>query len=291
MDGVGSARQLNKLCQEHLAYRWLCGGVSMNYHTLADFRTAHGAVLERLLADGVAALVAEGLVALDVLAQDGMRVRAAAGAGSFRRRQRLEELAVAAKARVERLRTELASDPAVGNRRQQAAQQRAAREREERVKAALDRMPELEAERARRAKKNKAQVAKQKEPRASTTDAAARSMKMADGGFRPAYNLQIVSVPQRRSSLPSMSIRPAPITGWCGAAWSNWPPATSSRPTTWSMAALPRTKTSNGRISAAPDCGARRCATSTALSLMRRAPRTAREWRIGASGWRASAAP
>jgi len=56
VDGVGSARQLNKLCQEHLAYRWLCGGVSMNYHTLADFRTAHGAVLERLLADGVAAL-------------------------------------------------------------------------------------------------------------------------------------------------------------------------------------------------------------------------------------------
>ena len=90
VDGVGSARQLNKLCQEHLAYRWLCGGVSMNYHTLADFRVAHGAMLERLLADGVAALAAEGLVALDVLAQDGMRVRAAAGAGSFRRRQRLE---------------------------------------------------------------------------------------------------------------------------------------------------------------------------------------------------------
>ena len=195
VDGVGSARQLNKLCQEHLAYRWLCGGVSMNYHTLADFRTAHGAVLERLLADGVAALVAERLVALDVLAQDGMRVRAAAGAGSFRRRPRLEQLAVAAKARVERLRTELESDAAVGSRRQQAAQQRAAREREERVTAALDRMNELEAERARREKTNKAEVAKQKEPRASTTDAEARSMKMADGGFRPAYNLQIVSAP------------------------------------------------------------------------------------------------
>jgi transposase len=196
VDGVGSARQLNKLCQEHLAYRWLCGGVSMNYHTLADFRVAHGAVLERLLADGVAALVAEGLVALDVLAQDGMRVRAAAGAGSFRGRRRLQELAVAAKARVERLRTELESDPAVGNRRRQAARQRAARDREERLTAARDRMAELEAERARRAQKNKAQVAQQKEPRASTTDAEARSMKMADGGFRPAYNLQIVSAPQ-----------------------------------------------------------------------------------------------
>jgi transposase len=195
VDGVGSARQLDKLCGEHLAYRWLCGGVSMNYHTLSDFRTAHGGVLERLLADGVAALVAEGLVALDVLAQDGMRVRAAAGAGSFRRRPRLEALAAAAKTRVARLRQELDSDPTAGNRRRQAAQQRAAFEREERVKAALDRMNELEAERARREKTNKAEVAKQKEPRASTTDAEARSIKMADGGFRPAYNLQIVSAP------------------------------------------------------------------------------------------------
>jgi len=195
VDGVGSARQLDKLCGEHLAYRWLCGGVSMNYHTLADFRTAHGDVLERLLADGVAALVAEGLVAIAVLAQDGMRVRAAAGAGSFRRRPRLEELAAAAKTRVARLRAELESDPAAGTRRHQAAQQRAARERAERVKAALERMSELEAERARREKTNKAEVAKQKEPRASTTDAEARSIKMADGGFRPAYNLQIVSAP------------------------------------------------------------------------------------------------
>jgi hypothetical protein len=107
----------------------------------------------------------------------------------------LEEFAAAAKARVARLRTELESDPAAGHRRRQAAQQRCAREREERVKAALDRMGELDAERARREKKNKNQTTKQKEPRASTTDAEARSIKMADGGFRPAYNLQIVSAP------------------------------------------------------------------------------------------------
>jgi len=195
VDGVGSARQLDKLCAEHLAYRWLCGGVSMNYHTLSDFRVAHGAVLQRLLANGVAALVAEGLVGLDVLAQDGIRVRAAAGAGSFRRRQRLQDIQVAATARVEWLRAELESDPGVGDRRRQAAHQRAAREQQDRAKAALDRMSELEAERARRKKTNKAEVAKQKEPRASTTDAEARVMKMADGGYRPAYNMQIVSAP------------------------------------------------------------------------------------------------
>jgi transposase len=195
VEGVGSARQLARLCEQHLAYRWLCGGVSMNYHTLSDFRVAHAAVLDSLLAGGVAALVEEGLVALDVLAQDGLRVRAAAGAGSFRRRERLEQLAAAAKARVERLRAELDADPAAGDRRQRAAQLRAAREREERVTAALDRMSELEAERQRRAKTNKAEVSRQKQPRASTTDAEARAMKLADGGFRPAYNMQIVSAP------------------------------------------------------------------------------------------------
>ena len=196
VDGVGSARQLARLCEQHLAYRWLCGGVSVNYHTLSDFRVAHVGLLDRLLAGGVAALVAEGLVALDVLAQDGLRVRAAAGAGSFRRRERLDKLAAAAAARVVRLRAEFDSDPAAGDRRRRAAQQRSAREQAARVQAALDRMGELEAERARREKTNKSAVARQKAPRASTTDAEARAMKMADGGFRPAYNMQIVSAPK-----------------------------------------------------------------------------------------------
>jgi transposase len=195
VEGVGSARQLAKLCEQHLAYRWLCGGVSMNYHTLSDFRVAHGAVLERLLAGGVAALIEAGLVGFDVLGQDGVKVRAAAGTGSFRRRRRLAELEAAAKARVDGLRAELAADPAAGNRRQRAAQERAARERAERIAAARERMAELEAERARREKTNKEQTKKQKEPRASTTDPEARVMKMADGGFRPAYNMQIISAP------------------------------------------------------------------------------------------------
>jgi transposase len=195
IDGVGSARQLDRLCREHLAYRWLCGGVSMNYHTLADFRIAHMELFDQLLASSVAALAGGGVVALDVLAQDGLRVRAAAGAASFRRRKRLDELRAAAQERVARLRTELEADPAAGNLRQRAAQERGARERESRIAAAQERMRELEAERARREKTNKAKVAKQKEPRASTTDAEARVMKMADGGFRPAYNMQIVSEP------------------------------------------------------------------------------------------------
>jgi transposase len=195
VEDVGSARRLDQLCREHLAYRWLCGGVSMNYHTLNDFYMAHCGLLKKLLSGGVAALVEQGLVAQETLAQDGLRVRASAGAASFRRRDRLDELQAAAQRRVERLRAELEDDPGVANRRRQAAQMRAARERSERIAAAQERMRELEAERARREKTNKAQVAKQKEPRASTTDPDARVMKMADGGFRPAYNMQIVCDP------------------------------------------------------------------------------------------------
>src|ERR1700687_4815905 len=78
------------------------GGVPINYHSLSDFRIAHQAVLDQLLARGVASLVEAGLVSLDTLAQDGLRVRASAGTGSFRRRKRLEELRTASQARVAR---------------------------------------------------------------------------------------------------------------------------------------------------------------------------------------------
>jgi transposase len=196
IEAVGSARALARLCETHVAYQWICGGVSMNHHTLSDFRVVQVALLDRLLAQGVAALVAEGLVQLERLAQDGVRIRAAAGSSSYRRRARLEKLLEAGQARVAALKTELETDPAASTARHRAARERAARERVERTRAALERMTELEAERARRAKTHKKDVAKQKEPRASTTDAEARVMKMADGGFHPAYNGQFASDPQ-----------------------------------------------------------------------------------------------
>src|ERR1041385_6392090 len=87
IDGVGSARLLAGLCETHTAYRWICGGVSMNYHALSDFRGAQVALLDRLLVQGVAALVSEGLVRLEQLAQDGVRIRASAGSSSYRRRR------------------------------------------------------------------------------------------------------------------------------------------------------------------------------------------------------------
>jgi hypothetical protein len=184
VEGVGSARQLDGLCRDHAAFQWLVGDVSTNYHTLADFRTDHGELLDDLLTRSVAALVTEGLVDLNRVAQDGMRVRASAGAASFRRRPTLEEALAQAEAQIEALRAEVEEDPAASDRRQKGARERAARERAERIKAALGRLPELEAKK-KAGEKDKA--------RCSTTDPEATVMKMADGGFRPAYNVQFAT--------------------------------------------------------------------------------------------------
>ena len=188
---VSSARALARLCESHNSYRWLCGGVSVNYHGLADFRVAHPELIKKLLCRSVAALSLAGVISLDEVMQDGMRVRAAAGARSFRRRKTLEKELRKATRLVDELTAEAETDPAASNRRIEAAQERAAREREARVAAALAKLAELEAERKRRGRTNKKDVAKQGEPRASTTDPQARVMKMADGGYRPAYNCQI----------------------------------------------------------------------------------------------------
>jgi len=185
LDGVGSARQLSRLVLEHDAYRWISGGVQVNHHSLSDFRVAHGAALDELLSTSLAALMAAGAVKLQRVAQDGVRVRAHAGAASFRRQASLQDSLEQARERVRQLKAELDADPARDSRRRTAAQQRARREMEQRVQDALQRLPELEAIKQRQGSKTEA--------RASSTDAEASVMKMADGGFRPAYNTQFAS--------------------------------------------------------------------------------------------------
>ena len=193
-EGVGSARQLARLCEEHDAYRWLRGGVPTNYHTLSDFRVGHQAALDGLLTEILASMMAEGLVSLRHVAQDGMRTRAWAGAGSFRRKDSLGRCLAEARQQVEQLAKEREHpDPGV-SRREQAARERAAREREERVAEALRRLPSIKAAKERQGKTlAKSKRGKVSEPRVSTTDAEATVMKMPDGGFRPAYNLEVAT--------------------------------------------------------------------------------------------------
>jgi len=184
LEGVGSARALARLCEAHDAYRWLAGGVSVNYHTLADFRVEHVEALDALLTQSVAVLMAAGAVKLERVAQDGMRVRASAGAASFRRQTTLEACLEAAEVQVRALREELEADAGATARRQRAAQERAARERQARVAKALAQLPEVAA---------KKKAGEREQARVSTTDPEARVMKMADGGFRPAFNAQLAT--------------------------------------------------------------------------------------------------
>src|SRR5436305_4689063 len=181
IEGVGSARALERLTRQHDAYRWILGGVSVNHHSLSDFRVQHAEYLDRVLTQSVAVLMEQGLVKLNRVSQDGTRVRASAGAASFRRRASLERCLHEAEEQVECLRKELAENPEATSRRQAAARQRAAEDRRRRVEAALAQMPEAEAKKPAAAKD---------QARVSTTDAEARVMKMGDGGFRPAYNAQ-----------------------------------------------------------------------------------------------------
>jgi transposase len=185
--GIGSARELDRRCDPdtgELPFQWIGGGVTVNYHTLADFRTAHGDVLDQLLTRSVAVLLDQELVSMTRVAQDGMRVRASAGASSFRRGPRLQAFLEDAEAQVEALKKELAADPAAGNRRERAAQQRAAADRVGRVRQALEQLPAAAA-----AKK----ADEKDQARVSTTDPDARVMKMGDGGFRPAFNVQFAT--------------------------------------------------------------------------------------------------
>lgn len=186
LEGVGSARALARLCDAHDAYRWLCGGVRVNHHTLSDFRVGEGAFLDRLLTANVASLLASGAVTMKRVAQDGMRVRAYAGAASFRRQEKLKQCQADARQQVEQLKGEVHDDPDATNRRQQAARERAAREREARIAKALAQLPK--AEQIKRKQGKPAESA-----RVSTTDAEATVMKMADGGFRPAFNVQLAT--------------------------------------------------------------------------------------------------
>jgi transposase len=194
VEGVGSARQLARLCEQHDAYRWLRGGVPINYHMLADFRVAHAAALDELLTQIVASLMAAGAVSLEHVAQDGMRVRASAGASSFRRADRLRDCLKEAREQVERLNQERDHPDRGLTKRQQVARERAARERLQRVEQALAYLPEAGAiKELQRKRSAKAERDKVTEPRLSTTDPDARVMKMADGGYRPAYNAQFAT--------------------------------------------------------------------------------------------------
>ena len=189
LEGIGVAREVARRCERDIPYMWLCGGIGMNYHTLSDFRVTHSDFLNQLLIDGVASLIDQGVVSLDTVAQDGMRVRASAGKSSYRRQPTLEKLRQQAADHLAQIEKESQSESGrqAGTARRQAARERAASERLKRIEEAAETVKELQVKREKRKKGTGSQA------RCSTTDPEARNMKMANGGFNPAFNVQFSS--------------------------------------------------------------------------------------------------
>ena len=183
---IASAHELARRCTDCDPYKWICGGVHVNYHTLADFRVEHPEWLAEQVITNIATLRADGLASLDKLGQDGMRVRVNAGNDSFKKAEKLSRLLEEAQQQWDQLQQEFEQTDDLSPR-QHAAQERAARERVERVKKAQEEVKKVAEQREKRKKGDGATA------RASTTDPEARRMKMPDGGFRPAYNVEFAT--------------------------------------------------------------------------------------------------
>jgi len=175
---VGSAREIARLVHSDVAYRWITGNVDISHQKLSQFRVGHGAALSELMTNILATLMHKGLLSLAVVAQDGTRTRAAASSPSFRTYGSLLQCREQAKLHIKAV-LAAADDPEY-TRAQHAARAKAARDYQERVEAAIATVTELQSHRS----------PSDSSARASTTDAEARRMKMGDGGFRPAYNVQ-----------------------------------------------------------------------------------------------------
>jgi transposase len=205
--GIGSARELARRCEESAPFRWLCGGVTVNHRLLSDFRIDHADALDGVFTQVIVTLVDKKLVRVSRISQDGVRVRVSAGSSSFRREERLQQLLEQARQQVMELRKQLESpaESAAVTARQKAARKRAAESRQQRLEQAIAQLPELkqkQAEAAQRAGKGKCgDQIRAKQPRVSTTDAATRVMKMANGGYSPGVNVQLATDTQSRAIL------------------------------------------------------------------------------------------
>jgi transposase len=187
--GVGSARAIERMLSYEPGLRWLCADEQVNHHTLSDFRVGHKEALQELFAQFLVLLNAAGLVDLQTLLQDGTKVRAVAGRGSYHRRDTLEKRLRQARGVVRRMEQRAEAEEEGAEQRHRAAQKRAAQEALERAEAALEKLKKLEGETA---------PGQRAELRVSDSEPEARKMKHADGGWGPSYNVQITTEAQSR---------------------------------------------------------------------------------------------
>ena len=179
-EGVSSAREIARLCQYHPAYQWLTGLEVVNYHTLADFRIRHKEALDQLFIEVLGVLSHEGLITLERVMHDGTKVKACASDKSFHRKATLKDHLRLAREQVEQMGDSQSEEL---SQRVAKAQQRALRERQQRLEEALRELDQMEASRSKASEKEKV--------RASSTDPEARIMLQAKGAYGPSYNVQI----------------------------------------------------------------------------------------------------
>lgn len=191
LEAIGSARAIERLCQDHAAFRWLAGGVPVNHDMLSAFRRDSGPLLDQLMSRSLTALIAEGLITLEELTIDGTKIRARAGGGSMTGRDRLGRIEAAVTERIGALKAELEQDVGAAERKRLLRGMRAAEDRAGRIARARQRLRVLEDEQATRARRD-ARAAKSV-PKVSTADPAVRRMRMPDGAVHPGWNVQVAT--------------------------------------------------------------------------------------------------
>jgi transposase len=175
-EGVGSARELSEMCEYEPGCLWLTGYQSINYHTIADFRTAGEKILDELFTQTLGILSSQGLITLKRIAQDGTKIRACAGASTLKGEDKLR----AHLQEAEKQMTELSySSEEESSLRRKRAQERAARERKERLQEAIKQLEVVKANKS------------DQKVRVSETDPDCRKMKQSNGGFALSYNVQV----------------------------------------------------------------------------------------------------
>ena len=179
--GIGSAREISRLCETDPAFQWLTGYQSINAHTLSDFRVGHKQGLDALFEQVLGLLSAEGLLKLERVTQDGTKIQANASPKSFRRKDKIRKHLKAAREHVAAMGEP--NQPPAEPSRSKARKHSAAREREKRVERALNEVEKLSRKRGGKGKN--------KQPQVSTTDPEARMMKHSHGGILPSYNVQL----------------------------------------------------------------------------------------------------
>lgn len=195
VEGIGSARMIERYCSEHIAFKWMCGGVKVNYHTISDFRINHENELDKLFTESIAILMHSGLVTLNRISQDGMKVKANAGKGSFKTKQSLNESLKEAQEQVDALKAELETNPAECSNRVKAAKKKAAEERYKKIQDSLEELDKYTKQKADTSKKQRKKLkeTEKEKTKVSTTDSQARKMQMNNQGYSPAYNVQLAT--------------------------------------------------------------------------------------------------